>query len=371
MQADTAVFVGLNSGTSMDGIDTVAVDFSRTPPALLAAATVPFGTGVAARLDRIRNDPDNAPAADLARLDALLGEELSRAAMAVIEQAGVSAGEIRAIGSHGQTVLHRPDDAHPHTLQIGDAHRIARRTGIVTVADFRRADLAAGGQGAPLAPLLHEALLRSSKENRAVINLGGIANVTLLAIDGRLRGFDTGPANCLLDTWYRHHHDGPFDAGGQWAASGQPDIDWLEQLLGDPYFARPAPKSTGIEHFSANWLWRKLPEWAAKRPADIQATLAELTARSIDEALSRESFHPQRVLVCGGGVHNRDLMSRLERHLPGIVCESTGAHGIDPDHVEAVLFAWLARARLDDERIDTRPVTGAEVPVLSGTLFVP
>lgn len=364
--------VGLISGTSMDGIDAVVVEFSAEAPVILAAASVPFEGDLRAELDRMRADPDNYPTAALARLDAHMGHALAEAALAVIGQAGVAPAQIAAIGSHGQTVLHRPQDRWPHTLQIGDPHRIAQKTGIVTVADFRRGDMAAGGQGAPLAPLLHHALFSRNGEARAVLNLGGIANLTLLPGDGSVSGFDTGPANCLLDDWYRRHHPARFDTGGHWAASGTVDAAWLRQLLEEPYFARPAPKSTGIEHFSQRWLDERLPRWSNQRPQDIQATLAELSAGTIANALKSESaVRPSQLLVCGGGVHNDDLLHRIRKALPGTTVHSTASEGMDPDFVEAMLFAWLAHMRLSGTSVNTPPITGASTPVLAGTIFRP
>lgn len=369
---DGPVAVGLISGTSMDGIDAVTVALGGDRPRTLASLTLAFDQDLAERLERARHHPDNVPARELGQLDALLGEALAKAALTVIERAGLTGADITVIGSHGQTLLHRPDDHPRFTLQIGDPHRIARRTGVVTVGDFRRADLAAGGQGAPLAPLLHDELLRASSEHRAVINLGGIANVSLLPPGQPATGFDSGPANCLLDQWYRRHHAGRFDDAGRWAGGGTIDPEWLESLLADTYFTQPPPKSTGIEYFSREWLTGRLPGWAAERPADIQATLAELTARSIAGAMERWS--PQRVeraIFCGGGVHNDHLMARVARHLEDTVCETSAEHGIDPDHVESTLFAWLALKRMNNERVDTASVTGARASILAGTIVEP
>ena len=369
---DANRYVGLISGTSMDGIDAVVVDLSGDFPASLGAETLPFEGGLRAELDSLRADPDAFPAAALARLDARLGDALAAAALSVIDRAGLTQKDIAAIGSHGQTVLHRPDDANPHTLQIGDPHRIAAGTGITTVADFRRADLAAGGQGAPLAPLLHQAVFSQQGEHRAVLNLGGIANLTLLPADGSFSGFDTGPANCLLDDWYRRHHEDRFDNCGRWADSGTVDPDWLQQLMRDPYFVRPPPKSTGIEYFSPRWLDERLPGWAESRPADVQATLAELTARTITAAaIGQDAPTPAVLFVCGGGVHNDDLRRRIRCRLPKTSVTSTASVDMDPDFVEAILFAWLARMRLAGMPIQTGPITGASEPVFAGTIFEP
>ncbi|NEZ04872.1 anhydro-N-acetylmuramic acid kinase [Wenzhouxiangella sp. XN201] len=363
-------YVGLISGTSMDGIDAVVVDFASERPIVLAALTHPFDERLRRSLDALRHDPDCFPVAELGALDAALGDRFAEAALAAIDAAGLASADVAALGSHGQTVVHHAEARPPFTLQIGDPHRIAAQTGITTVADFRRADLAAGGQGAPLAPLLHEQLFRSETECRAVINLGGIANVTLLAPDKPVIGFDTGPANCFLDWWFRSHHDaGRFDAGGRWAASGKSDSGWLEALMSDPYFHRPAPKSTGIEYFSPGWLKERLPSWAESRPADIQATLAELSVKSLAEALQAASPTPvERVIVCGGGAANFHLIERLGDNLGGIPITDSDTFGLPADHVEGVLFAWLARQRMTNSRLATASVTGAERSVLLGVI---
>ena len=366
-------YIGLISGTSMDGIDAVLCDFERRPPAILAACNFPFDPEQRALLDRVRAHADGFPAADLARLDALLGEAFAAAALAVLGQSGLDAAQIRAIGSHGQTVLHRPEASPPGTLQIGDPNRIAALTGMTTVADFRRADLAAGGQGAPLAPLIHHALLASHEENRVVVNLGGIANITVLPARGGVNGFDTGPANCFLDLWYRRHHEDRFDRAGAWAAAGQADPDWLGELLADPYFQLPPPKSTGIEYFSPAWLDRRLPDWAEQRAADIQASLLAFSAHSIAQAVQglAAEDRPKRVIACGGGAHNPVLLERLGVALGGLPLASTADFGLDPDYVEALLFAWMARERLAGRALPTPAITGAARAVMAGAIFAP
>jgi len=372
------IYIGLISGTSMDGIDAVLVDFAETRPALIGGQTFRYSTELRAALDELRRDPDAFPAARLARLDAEVGQAFAEAASDLLAHAGISSNDVRAIGSHGQTVLHRPDDTFAHTLQIGDPTRIAERTGIDVVADLRRADLAAGGQGAPLAPLIHQAMLADDNENRLVVNLGGIANVTLLPAEGGVSGFDTGPANCFMDDWYRAHHAGEepngkaarFDAGGQWAATGSVDRAWLNELMQDPYLQRQPPKSTGIEYFSPAWLRDRLPNDAESRPADIQATLAEYSAASLVANIERfVPFSPDRVLLCGGGVANTDLVGRIQTRLGDTLIESTAAHGMAPDFVEATLIAWLAREHIAGRPINTPPITGARHPVRLGALW--
>ncbi len=374
----SSTYIGLISGTSMDGIDAVLVDFSSEHPRLLAGETFPYPAALRVALDELRADPDTFPAARLARLDAEVGQAFAEAADSLLAEAGAAQKDIRAIGSHGQTVLHRPDDAFAHTLQIGDPTRIAASTGIDVVADFRRADLAAGGQGAPLAPLIHQSLLTDSSENRVVVNLGGIANVTLLTAEGGVSGFDTGPSNCFLDDWYRAHHADHgqpgeaqrFDAGGAWAASGTVDDRLLADLMREPFVHREPPKSTGIEYFSPTWLHDRLPNDAGNHPADIQATLAEYSAASLVANIERfVPFQPDRALLCGGGTANADLIARIQAHLGNTPVESTAAHGIAPDFIEATLIAWLAHEYNAGRPINTPPITGARRPVRLGALW--
>lgn len=357
----------------MDGIDAVLIDFAEQQPRVLAVLTDPYPNTLRGALDEVRADPDGFPAARLARLHAEVGDAFSEAALNVLKAAGVNKSEVAAVGSHGQTVLHRPDDAVAHTLQIGDPARIAARTGIDVIADLRSADVAAGGQGAPLAPLLHAALLADADENRLILNLGGIANLTLLSASGATAGFDTGPASCYLDLWFRQHgtnssdQSDRFDRDGAWARSGTVDAEWLNTLMDEPYLHRAAPKSTGIEYFDPRWLERRLPGDARSRPAGIQATLAEFTAASIALNIQHQvPFTPDRLLVCGGGVHNHDLLRRLQQQLGELPIASTAEFGIDPDAVEACLIAWLARAHTLNQPVDTRAITGARHPVVLG-----
>ncbi|MBY6204684.1 anhydro-N-acetylmuramic acid kinase [Halomonas denitrificans] len=358
----------------MDGIDAVAVRFDGRSTdlraELLAGRTLAYPEGLRADLDALRADPDAFPAARLAALDAAVGDAFANAAEALVAESGLARSAIRAIGSHGQTVLHRPDADRPHTVQVGDPSRIAAALGVDVIADLRRADVAAGGQGAPLAPLLHRALLHRPGERRAVVNLGGIANVTRLDADGAVSGFDTGPASCFLDDWYRAHHPcgARFDEGGAWASGGRVDEALLARLLDDPYFHRTPPKSTGIEYFSPAWLRARLPADAERRPADIQATLAEFSAASLAAALAE--IAPERILVCGGGVHNPDLIGRVRQRLASDVeLESTTRHGLNADFVEATLVAWLAREFVEGRPVDTPPITGAGRPVRLGALY--
>ena len=366
--SETPLYIGMISGTSRDGVDAALVSFANDNPTVLAARCDPYAPELRRRLDALL-DPPRRPAPRAAfELDAPLADHFAATAQRLLADAGVAPTAVTAIGSHGQTVWHDPDRNPPETLQLGDPQRIANGTGITTVGDFRRADVEAGGQGAPLAPLLHRVLFARPAARRVVLNLGGIANVSILDGAERVTGFDTGPANCLMDAWIRRHRAAPYDRDGAWAASAQPDPGLLERLLADPWFSRPPPKSTGIEYFNLDWLERALgaPESDAAR---VQATLCELTAASVATAIAASGADD--VLVCGGGAHNRHLLGRLRAHLPGVPVRSTDTEGLDPDWIEAILFAWLARERLAERPTDTRAVTGAERPVLLGRIAQP
>lgn len=360
------LFIGLISGTSRDGVDAALVSLDGQKTDLLHAFCRPYPPAVRADLDRMIEAGRAPDPGKAAALDELLGRFFARCAIELADEAGVERRDIRAIGCHGQTVWHQPGGERPVSVQLGSGSLIARTTGITTVTDFRRADLKAGGQGAPLAPLLHRELFQSGEERRVVLNLGGIANLTLLGTDGAVQGFDTGPGNCLLDAWIRQCRDQAFDAGGAWAASGTVSAELLERLLEDPYFERQPPKSTGLEHFNLRWLLPRIGE-SELATADVQRTLAELTVESVARPL--EGQQPERLLVCGGGVHNAFLMARLKDRLGDCQVQSTADHGVDPDWVEAILFAWLARERLAERAQNTGPITGARQPVLLGKVY--
>ncbi|MGN7832885.1 anhydro-N-acetylmuramic acid kinase [Pseudoxanthomonas sp. 22568] len=374
-EASPALFLGLISGTSADGIDAALVRFDQPASALrcelLLGRTYRWDDATRAALIAL-GQGDDAPSLDeVGRLDALTGIHFADAALRLLGEAGVSARDVRAIGSHGQTIRHRPHADPPFTWQIGDGNVIAERSGIDTVADFRRRDVAAGGHGAPLMPAFHAALLGSADEERAVLNLGGIGNFTLLPRSGdgvAVRGFDTGPANALMDAWCERHTGAAFDAGGAFAAGGQANEALLARLLEEPWFALAPPKSTGREQFHLAWLEARLGDHPAS-PADVQATLLELTAATVADALRANQPGTRRVLVCGGGVHNARLMARLAAWMPEVSVESTAAHGLDPDFVEAMGFAWLARETLAGRPGNLPAVTGARGPRVLGTVF--
>ena len=359
------LFVGLMSGTSLDGVDAALVDFSGPAPALLAHAQHPFPAPLRAELLALNSaGPD-----ELGRA-AACGNELARRYAAAIgealSRAQVAAGEVRAIGCHGQTVRHRPDAG--YTLQLGNASLLAELAGVRVVADFRSRDIAAGGQGAPLAPAFHAAMF-GGRENRAVLNLGGIANLTWLPADGAIAGFDSGPGNCLMDLWAQSQLGQPFDADGAWAAGAAHDPALLTRLLAEPYFALPPPKSTGRDLFNERWLRSRLSGGHDARR--VQATLLELTARSVADALQRLYPGAQRLIACGGGVRNRRLMGRLGELLAPLAVETSERYGIAPSLVEAVAFAWLARRTLQELPGNLPSVTGARGPRVLGAIYPP
>lgn len=365
-------YIGMISGTSRDGADAALVHFKENRVHIEEAICIPYPAGLAHSLDLLIASGRRPMQAAMEDLDRQLADHFSDTVRLLLEKATIDKQDIRAIGSHGQTVWHEPDSARPESIQLGSPHRIAQSTGILTIGDFRRADIQAGGQGAPLAPLLHRALFRpdpaQGTATRVVLNLGGIANISVIDHHGRVTGFDTGPANCLMDGWVGVHRGQAFDRDGLWAAGGRCISPLLESLLSDPYFHRPSPKSTGIEYFNLAWL-EKFITGVDLDARDVQATLAELTAISVSEAIRQHD--PADVLVCGGGVHNLHLLQRLQELLPGIPLKSTADFGLDPDWVEAVLFAWLARERLAERPLDTREITGAKMPVLLGTITLP
>jgi anhydro-N-acetylmuramic acid kinase len=364
----TELFMGLMSGTSADGIDAVLLEFAPQPK-LVATHFTPYADAVRERVRRVSAGKHAGDALDeLGSLDVELGELFAAAALALLERSGTARERVRAIGSHGQTVRHRPRRAHPFTTQIADPNVIAARTGLAVVADFRRRDVALGGQGAPLLPAFHRAAFGHASEERVVVNLGGIANVTLLPPGGEVRGFDTGPGNGLMDAVSREALGQPHDEDGRAAARGRVDDALLATLLQDAYFAQSPPKSTGPEHFNREWLAAAL-DGRKPESGDLLATLAEFTARTVGEAIHEHAPAARHVYVCGGGAHNSHLMARLAAQLPGIRLESTSSLGIHPDWVEAAGFAWLARETLDGRPGNLPSVTGSARSTVLGAVY--
>lgn len=366
------LYIGMMSGTSLDGIDAVLVDFAEGIR-LVGTHTIAMPDGLRARLGELcQNGPDEIER--MGRLDIELGELFASAARGVLESSEHQASEIRAIGSHGQTIRHRPDGLHAFTLQIGDPNVIAERTGISVVADFRRRDMAAGGQGAPLVPAFHAAAFAHAARNRVILNLGGVANVTVLPAEqpDRVTGFDTGPANLLMDAWSMACRGQAYDAGGEWAASGDVNPRLLARLLMHPFLTRVAPKSTGREDFNPDWLRTELdalPERVSD--VDVQATLLEFTAESVVHAIKGLNLTPGDLFLCGGGAQNTALWHRLASLLPDWSVDSTSALGLAPGWVEATAFAWLARQRMTGQPGNLPAVTGASGFRVLGGLYPP
>lgn len=358
------LFVGLMSGTSLDGVDAVLVDLSGAKPHLLASAQVPLDAPLREELLAL-----NSSGADEIERAALAGNELAeryaQAVAAVLARSGTNASSVRAIGCHGQTVRHRPERG--FTVQLGNPARLAERTGVRVVADFRSRDVAAGGQGAPLAPAFHAAVFASAAEDRAVLNLGGIANLSFLPRQGAVTGFDCGPGNCLLDLWAARHLGSACDEDGAWAAAGTALPGLLERMLGEPFLKLPPPKSTGRDLFNARWLEAMLR--GGEDPQAVQATLLELTARSAADALARHGAGVQRVIACGGGAKNRALMRRLAALVAPAALEASDRHGVDPQLVEATAFAWLAQRALEGQPGSLPLVTGARGPRVLGAVY--
>lgn len=380
------LYIGLMSGTSLDGADGVLVDFSGAVPQVLLSASTPFPPAFQGELLAL-----NSPGPDELHRAALAANQLvvlyARVVKALLAQAsgqGISPEQIHAVGAHGQTVRHRPQEFSDnplgggattgYTLQLNNPALLAELTGLDVVADFRTADLAAGGQGAPLVPAFHQAVFAQPERAVAVLNIGGISNLTLLPANtaqaaATVTGFDCGPGNALMDFWCLHHTGQPYDASGAWAASGQVLPGLLSVLLAEPYFAKAPPKSTGRDLFHPGWLGAQLKGFEDCRPQDVQATLTALTAQACARDLLRHAPHSSELLVCGGGAFNAELMRQLARALPGISVQSTTARGLPPLQVEAAAFAWLARAWHQRQPGNLPAVTGASGPRVLGALY--
>jgi anhydro-N-acetylmuramic acid kinase len=361
------IYLGLISGTGMDAIDAALVDFDVAPPRIIATGATPFEPALKARISTLIEHADRVALDEVGQLDVELGRAFARAALQSMRSAGIGAGRVTAIGSHGQTLRHRPDLTPPFTWQIGDPNTLAEMTGVPVVADFRRRDLAAGGQGAPLLPVFHDQVFRSDSEDRVIANLGGVANITILTRGSTVTGFDTGPANRLLDAWISLHEDKEFDADGAWAATGHVDDTLLRELLDEPYLRLPPPKGTGRELFNLPWLQNKLGLFP-RHPRDVQATLQQFTARSLADAV-RQHAPGAAVYVCGGGARNVGLCGAIAALIAPNRVASTHVLGVDPDFVEAVAFAWFAKRTLDGLTSSAGSVTGAKGARILGGVY--
>ncbi|WP_342228122.1 anhydro-N-acetylmuramic acid kinase [Rickettsiella endosymbiont of Rhagonycha lignosa] len=367
------LYIGLMSGTSMDAVDAALVDFSSDQPSLLASYKSPLSNTLREDLTKLYTT-DTINIKKFAELDqkiALISVETIKKLLA---ESQFSAKDILAIGSHGQTVFHYPHlSNYPFTIQIGDPNIIAEKTRITTIADFRRRDIAAGGQGAPLTPAFHNSIFRTEKEDTIVLNLGGIANITYLPADlnATILGFDIGPANCLLDQWIHAHRQQWFDENGVWAASATFDEVLLRQFLSDPYFQLKPPKSTGPEYFNFKWIQTHLAKLNRQvSPASVQATLCELVAVSISSAIQTiKSIHGV-ILMCGGGSKNIYLRKRIQQHCHPHQVLLTDDRGIASDWVEAMAFAWIAKQTLEGKSSNLPEVTGAKNATILGGIYL-
>lgn len=363
MPAAGEYYVGLMSGTSLDGVDAILADFSSRAPRLLGKHFQPFP-------DELRNElltlnqvtPDELHRCMLA--GNRLADAYAEATRTLLAQIKFPATSVRAIGCHGQTLRHRPECG--YTVQIGNAARLAELSGISVISDFRSRDIAAGGQGAPLVPAFHDRILRHPEIHRVIVNIGGIANLTDLPPGGNTSGFDCGPGNLLLDAWCQTHCGQPYDADGRWAASGQALPALLSRLQAEPYFALPPPKSTGRDLFNPDWLQQQLT--GMETAVDVQATLLELTGRGIADAIQQRCAGATEIYLCGGGARNARLRTRLAELLPACRVDTTAALNVDPDFLEALAFAWLARQTLHGEAGNLPAVTGARHPCILGAI---
>ncbi len=365
------LYVGLMSGTSMDGVDAALVSLAERSCHVVTALTVPYPERLRTALLQARQNPAGCGLDELGRLDHWVGEAFRDATRQLLRNSRTPPEAITAIGSHGQTLRHQPRSSRPFSLQIGDPNIIAAGTGITTVADFRRRDMALGGEGAPLAPAFHHWLFADAQRNRVVLNVGGFANITILqANQAAVSGFDTGPGNTLMDAWCRQHLGQDFDTDGRWASTGTVAPALLQRMLDDPFFAAAPPKSTGFEYFNEDWLSRHLETAGDLSHVDVQATLCELTAQSIAAAIKTHAPGTDEVLLCGGGARNPYLVSRMRDAFAPAVLTSTAEFGVAPDWIEAAAFAWLAACRLAGQPGNLPAVTGAhDAAVLGGIYF--
>ncbi|MBC3621299.1 anhydro-N-acetylmuramic acid kinase [Vibrio metschnikovii] len=364
------LYIGIMSGTSMDGVDSALVSLTGNTIKLLAHDSLPMPESIKQRLLNIcLGQPTNLH--EIGQLDHQLGHLYAHAVEQLLARSGYRPEQIIAIGNHGQTVFHQPTGETPFTIQLGDANILATRTGITTVADFRRKDIALGGQGAPLVPAFHQTIFNATDSTLVVLNIGGIANISVLTTDKRVIGYDTGPGNVLMDYWCAQHTGRAYDEDGQWARQGKLDLPLLQRLKQDTYFSQPAPKSTGREWFNLAWLENKLAGLTVNQQ-DVQRTLCELTAQTISEQVNQyaQGVAPQ-LLVCGGGAQNPLLMERLQANLPTWLVAPTQAKGVDGDYMEAMAFAWLAQRRIHDLPSNLPEVTGAKRSTSLGVIYLP
>jgi len=366
------LYIGLMSGTSIDSIDAILADFSQTTPTIIAHRETEISAALRAEILAL-STPGEDHVDRLGHCDTALGKLFAQATNDLLAQTDTTHDQVRAIGSHGQTIRHRPpqpNTENPFTLQIGDPNIIVATTNITTIADFRRRDVALGGQGAPLVPAFHEDAFQSTTNDRAVLNIGGISNVTWIPASGEAYGFDTGPGNMLMDSWCQKHQQRPYDDNGIWAASGNVQLELLKRLLGHPFLAKTAPKSTGREDFNIDWLEQVITSVSNNLSIqDVQATLLEFTARTAADAIKNLDSNKKEIYVCGGGAFNGRLMKRLQEQLSNDQVATTSALGVDPKYVEGLAFAWLAKRTLQKLAGNMPRTTGASKETILGGVY--
>lgn len=365
----TQLYLGMMSGTSLDGVDLALLDFAKNPPIFTASSFTPMPDELRQNLATLLKTGETS-LQKLGELDHQLGSLYADCVNRFLAKQGLAPEQIVAIGCHGQTVWHAPSGANPFTMQIGDMNLLSAQTQITTIADFRRKDIALGGQGAPLVPAFHQALFADDKWLTVVLNLGGISNISVLDPKKPTIGYDVGAANTLMDSWIEQHQGKRYDQNGDWAKSGELDSALLAALLYEPFFQQPPPKSTGRELFNLAWLTKKLANFTALRPENVQRTLLEFTVQSVAMALAQHSSDlPKRLLVCGGGAKNAFLMQRFVEVLPDWQVQTTTEIGLDVDYVEAAAFAWLAYRRMHNLPSNLPSVTGAREAVSLGVVY--
>ncbi|MCP4178603.1 MAG: anhydro-N-acetylmuramic acid kinase [bacterium] len=362
-------YIGIMSGTSVDGIDAVLVENVDNKLVFVDSYTAPFPEDLKQDILELLLT-FQIHLLKLGEIDSRLGICYAEAVNELLKKTGVDRKDVKAIGCHGQTVFHSPRGNYPFTMQIGDGNKVAGLTGIKTINDFRRMDMAFGGDGAPLAPAFHYGYLRSNVENRIILNLGGIANITILNNNSdEILGFDTGPANCLMDLWIQKYKKMKYDKNGEWALSGSINELFLNELLKEPYFNLDPPKSTGKELFNIDWLESKLSQFNDIKNEDVQTALCDLTAKTVADAILKYSPETDAVYSCGGGAYNKYLQQRLGHYLKGVKISVTDELGIPVQWVEAIAFAWLAKQRVESKPGNIPSVTGASKKVLLGAVY--
>lgn len=364
------LYLGVMSGTSLDGVDIALIDFAKNPPNLTACGFTPMPENLRADLSALIKSGETS-LQKLGELDRQIGELYATALNDFLAQHRLEPSQIIAVGCHGQTVWHAPNGDLPFTMQIGDMHLVAARTGMTVVGDFRRKDMAVGGQGAPLVPAFHEGIFADPNRQTVVLNIGGISNISVLNPHRPTIGYDVGVGNALLDSWIEQHQGKRFDENGAWASGGELIEPLLEAMLDEPFFQQPPPKSTGRELFNLVWLAKKLANLPACHPQDVQRTLVEFTAKSVANELTRLETQglPNLLLVCGGGARNPLIMARLAALLPNWQVATTSDFGLHIDYVEAAAFAWLAKQRMENHPSNLPSVTGATQAVSLGAIF--